>query len=541
MSKVGKNNKHLNKIFEMQNKLYSGKYTEEQLKIIDAIPWHKNKQRRTPSIAESKRILDATHYGMDYVKRRILEYAAARKRNPEIGKVLCLEGSPGVGKTTIAASIAKCLGLPLQKINMGSLTAGWELVGSNPTWANADAGMITRSIIKADTFNFVMLLDEIDKTAHNSANHVTPENTLLQIFDDNKRCFEDLFLGGISLDLSGILFVATCNNSALISPILLDRMELINIPEYSEQDKYKILTEYVIPELYSQYKISPRELIFDGSALSAIIKSCEGEGGIRSIRKNVDNVFLRAAYELESKRTKRLVFMGNDVYKTLSLNHAGGKKHTMKNGVGMVNTFVMRMESLEYVSIEVAISEGSGNWITTGIYLKENGSEHMDSKNRTIQDIDIARTALVQAGCIPNDYFIYKDVHIHFNHVKENTPVKGITLPIAAALYSAMVESALPDSALVFGELNILGDLLPAKRWPLYFEQARLIQARRIFMPTSIEAPLDGFPVVQSKSLATLLEQAVSSENNPLHKSRPIGFIHDEQQENIRAVKSVKI
>jgi len=505
------------------------RFNESQIRVIASLPKYEDMTRRQPDISEAKQILDATHYGMFWLKQRILEIAAALKRNPKIGYALCIEGPPGIGKTTMGETIARCLGRPFQKINFGSLVAGWELVGGNKSWTNADVGLITKSIIRAGTFKFVLLLDELDKTPKTTYNHVTPENTLLQILDDNNRSFQDFFLDGITFDLSNILFIATCNNSESISPILLDRMELIRIPAYSDNEKHVILSEYIIPELYKKFNIKRDEFKLDDSAISAIVGLGEGESGVRSIRKGAESVFLRASYELEVTKQKQIGFMGHDVYKITNLHNAGNKEFDFKYGVGVVNTLVRRKSGVDCISIEVAISDGAGKWVTTGIYPDENDYQYMEPGKRNVQDTDIAITALIQAGCISSDYFMYKDVHMHFGNISENTSVKGVSVPIAMALYSAITNSTLPGDSLVLGDTDVHGDLLPLKRWPLYIEQARRCRAKRVFMPTSIQKRVEGFPIFQSSRLDLMIEQAIVAGSDNRCKSRPIGFVHQEQ------------
>ncbi len=260
---------------------------DTQLVYLSKIPWNADGYSDV-SLADAKNILDKSHYGMETVKEKILRFIACQKHvGDTYGVVLLLVGPPGVGKTSIASTIAKAMGRKIEKISLAGISDALSLRGANSMYSDSKPGRVIEAVIHAQTRSAVILLDEIDKMG-SSTEHGDPAFVLLDILDSDRSAFIDGFLE-VAVDLSKVVFIATANNLREISPILQDRMEIIELPGYTLEERISIVTEYIWPELVKKYRLSAlrddEQLNFsiDKDALAYLIDTYTNEAGVRSL------------------------------------------------------------------------------------------------------------------------------------------------------------------------------------------------------------------------------------------------------------------
>lgn len=292
----------------VQEKLRSPHCTREQRRYLEKMPWGCTS---TPEIDLSfaKETLESSHFGMHDVKDQILRYIACQKHlGRSYGDVLLLVGPPGVGKTSIAKSIAKAMGRSFFKISLAGMSDAGPLRGYDANYKSPKPGHIVEGIIQTDTFSPLILLDEIDKVAKESSNG-DPAYVLLDILDSDRSNFIDDLLE-VPIDLSNIVFVATANSLKDISPILLNRFEIISLKGYSRDEKIKIVNQYLIPTLREEYKIASLNLEFTNELVEYIVDNLTNEPGIRSLRRYFKLI-------IESVITEK--YLGNDIAEKITI------------------------------------------------------------------------------------------------------------------------------------------------------------------------------------------------------------------------------
>lgn len=301
---------------------------DAQLLYLSKIPWGIY-QVKTKSISDAKDILNQTHSGMTQVKERILRYIACQKRIGEnYGSVLLLVGPPGVGKTSITTAVADAMGRNFTKISLAGAADADFLRGTSSIYSDSKPGMIIESIIRAESFTPLILLDEIDKMGA-STQHGSPEHALLHILDSDRKLFVDDFLS-IPVDLSQVIFIATANSTNNLSPILLNRLEIIKLSGYSKKDKLDILYKHVIPRLQSEYLLSEQEVTLSQKTAEYIIDNFTNEPGIRSLEQLIRNIFESIVFYIESGTPYSTSLTIGDVSSILGVSTPNRPKKTRK-------------------------------------------------------------------------------------------------------------------------------------------------------------------------------------------------------------------
>lgn len=320
---------------------------DTQLLYLSKIPWGELKIEKN-TIDEAKDILDETHSGMLQVKERILKYIACQKRvGNKYGAILLLVGPPGVGKTSIAGAIAKAMGRKFVKISLAGAADADFLRGTNSIYSDSKPGRIIDSIIKAGNFAPLILLDEIDKMGA-STQHGSPEYALLDILDGDRSNFIDDFLG-IPIDLSQVIFIATANNINNISPILLDRFEVIALSGYLKKEKLAIIEKHLIPNLYKEYILTEEDLQITSRLAEYLLDNFTNEPGIRSLEQLLRNIFETIVYYIDIGIEYDKILTIGEVNKILGIEE--NKKKISKKAIykKSVNINVRKREDIDSI------------------------------------------------------------------------------------------------------------------------------------------------------------------------------------------------
>ena len=423
------------------------------LETLLAMPWKKASQDNT-DVEHAKEILDADHYGLEKVKERILEYLAVKKLNKEgTGTILCLVGPPGTGKTSIAKSVAKALGRKYVRICLGGVRDEAELRGHRRTYVGAMPGRVITAVKNAKVKNPLILFDEIDKMV--SDGRGDPAAALLEILDpEQNKHFSDHYLE-LPFDLSKAFFICTANGTDTISRPLLDRMEVIELPGYTENEKFHIAKEHLWEKQLKQNGITRSQLTITDKALRTMILRYTREAGVRGLERKIASVCRKAAKAVaqadEGTKTKLRIsdrnikeYLGKPVYKPNAANE--------KPEVGIVRGLAWTSVGGETLEIEVVALNGTGKLELTGKLgdvMKESARIALTYVRFLVQDE------------VDEDYFEKHDIHIHVPEgaTPKDGPSAGITM--TTAIYSAVTGKPVRADIAMTGEVTLRGRVLP--------------------------------------------------------------------------------
>lgn len=423
------------------------------LETLLAMPWKKASQDNT-DVEHAKEILDADHYGLEKVKERILEYLAVKKLNKEgTGTILCLVGPPGTGKTSIAKSVAKALGRKYVRICLGGVRDEAELRGHRRTYVGAMPGRVIAAVKNAKVKNPLILFDEIDKMV--SDGRGDPAAALLEILDpEQNKHFSDHYLE-LPFDLSKAFFICTANGTDTISRPLLDRMEVIELPGYTENEKFHIAKEHLWAKQLKQNGITRSQLTITDKALRTMILRYTREAGVRGLERKIASVCRKAAKAVaqadEGTKTKLRIsdrnikeYLGKPVYKPNAANE--------KPEVGIVRGLAWTSVGGETLEIEVVALNGTGKLELTG----KLGDVMKESAR-----IALTYVCFLVQDEVDEDYFEKHDIHIHVPEgaTPKDGPSAGITM--TTAIYSAVTGKSVRADIAMTGEVTLRGRVLP--------------------------------------------------------------------------------
>lgn len=427
--------------------LESGKLKKEQVDQVVRLPWEKLNARPVIKEADAQELLDEKHVGLEDVKLRIMDYVYSDFRG---GAALLLVGPPGVGKTSIAIQIARAINRPWYEIPLSGIASAHEITGVDPTFSDAAPGEIVRAINYTDSFYPLIILDEIDKVGR-STEHGDPQNALLEVLDTNRSSFRDRFLN-IPLDLSNFVFIATANDLSDISPILSDRLEIIEIGGYNKELKKKILTEQIIPHITAAIIDSPdRTIYIDDSAVESIISKYSVTPGVRELYDATDRICRRANRQYKINHRKVVVTAGNLETYLGKPKRLGFERDGMPI-VGSANTAVLiSTKYAKVVAVQAKVLEGNGAVICTG------GIEGF-AKEAVRIATSLIRHYSSELG-ISLEYFSHKDIHVHSEYhplIKSNSCV---SLAVFVAIISNIFKKKVSLGHLFAGELQLDGSI----------------------------------------------------------------------------------
>ena len=416
-----------------------------------ALPWHTTTEDDLDQ-AHARKVLDREHYGLQKVKERILELLAVRKLNQDVkGQIICLVGPPGVGKTSIAHSIAECMNRKFARMSLGGVHDEAEIRGHRRTYIGAMPGRIISAITTAKSTNPVILLDEIDKLAGDYKGD--PSSALLEVLDpEQNRTFKDNYLD-IPFDLSEVLFITTANDASTIPGPLYDRMDVIELPSYTRTEKFNIAKRHLLPKQLKNNGLEGR-VTLTSSALYAIIDGYTREAGVRNLERTITSVLRKCAQQIAEGKEEKISVSAATVKALLGPEKVKPTFISRKDAVGIANGLAWTSVGGEMLPVEVAvIPNGSGK-------IEITGSLGDVMKESAQLAVTYARVHAEEYG-IAADKFKNTDLHIHAPEgaVPKDGPSAGVTL--TTALISALSGIPARHDLAMTGEITLHGNVLP--------------------------------------------------------------------------------
>ena len=415
------------------------------------LPWSKT-TKEDANVEKARKILDADHYGMEKVKERIIEYIAVKQLSPDIkGTILCLVGPPGTGKTSIAASVAKALNRKMARISLGGIHDEAEIRGHRKTYVGAMPGRIIAAVKQAGTKNPLLLLDEIDKLASDLRGD--PSAALLEALDaEQNSTFRDHFLE-LPFDLSDVLFVTTANSKDTIPRPLLDRMEVIELTSYTDEEKLQIAKRHLLPKQRKKHGLKASQLKVTDDAIREIISRYTRESGVRVLERRLAEICRKAAVRYVEGEAKSFSVTAGGIEKYLGAAKYKPEARAAKNEVGLACGLAWTSVGGEILSVEVSVVDGTGKLELTG-----NLGDIMKESARAAESYIRSRARELN---IDPEFYKNKDIHIHFPEgaVPKDGPSAGITITVA--LISALTGRAVRRDVAMTGEITLRGRILP--------------------------------------------------------------------------------
>jgi len=417
-----------------------------------AVPW-KKKSKEIRSIEHAEKILNEDHYGLEKIKDRILEFLAVRQlvKNPK-GSILCFVGPPGVGKTSLGMSIAKATGRKFVRMSLGGIRDEAEIRGHRRTYIGALPGQIIQSMKKAGTKNPVFMLDEIDKMASDFRGD--PASALLEVLDpEQNTSFQDHYLD-VEYDLSNVLFVATANVLDTIPGPLQDRMEIIRLHGYTEVEKLEIAKQYLVKKQREGNGLTTKQIVFEDSALKAIIRGYTREAGVRNLEREIGNVGRKVARKVvQTNADHKEVVTDETLESLLGVAKFRDSEVHAKSEVGLVTGLAWTSVGGVILQTEVQVLDGKGKLSATG----QLGDVMKESAEAALT---YTRSRSAHLG-LPKDFYRHVDIHVHVPEgaTPKDGPSAGIT--IATGLASALTKIKVRRDIAMTGEITLRGKVLP--------------------------------------------------------------------------------
>ena len=473
------------------------------------LPWQKE-SKDDDNIHRAEKILNQDHYGLEKVKERILEYLAVRILNKKgSSPILCLVGPPGTGKTSIARSVAKALNKEYVRISLGGVRDEAEIRGHRKTYVGAMPGRLVEGLRQAGVCNPLMLLDEIDKVSSDYKGDTS--SALLEVLDSEQNVhFRDHYVE-LPIDLSHVLFIATANNMQDIPKPLLDRMEVIEVNSYTENEKLHIAKDYLVEKQRKRHGLSKTQLTFSTHALESMIRYYTREAGVRGLERTIGEVCRKAAREFLDGRDTTLRITESNLKKYLGKEKVHFESANPHDQIGIVRGLAWTSVGGDTLQIEVNSMPGKGKLLMTG--------QMGDVMKESAQ---IALT-YVRSVCpkyqVENDYFETHDLHIHIpaGAVPKDGPSAGITM--ATAMLSAVTEKKVDAKVAMTGEITLRGHVLPIGGLKEKVLAAKKAGIKKVLVPEENRSDMEelseeitkGLQIVYVKEMKDVLKEALVS------------------------------
>lgn len=490
--KVEKEIKRLKKI---QSSSAEGGVIRTYVEWILALPWNKA-SKDNADIKLAEKILNEDHYGLEKVKERVLEYLAVVQLSKGLkGPILCLVGPPGTGKTSIAKSIARALNRNFVRMSLGGVRDEAEIRGHRRTYIGAIPGRIITAIKEAKTNNPVFLFDEVDKIGNDFRGD--PASALLEVLDpEQNKEFTDHYLE-IPFDLSKVMFITTANTTDSIPRPLLDRMEVIYVSGYTEEEKVNIAQQYLVPKKLKEHGLTERDLSFSETAIRTIINNYTRESGVRNLEREIANINRKAARKVAEKEKLTINITAANVEKYLGKKRFHYDKIEGENEIGVTTGLAWTVVGGDTLSIETTVVPGSGKLELTG----KLGEVMQESAKAGISYIRSRAKEL----SISEEFYKEKDIHIHIPEgaTPKDGPSAGVTM--CTSVVSALTGIPVRKDLAMTGEITLRGKVLPVGGIREKVLAAHRAGIKKIVMPKENEVDIDEIPANVRKRLTFVL------------------------------------
>ncbi|HPF87450.1 MAG TPA: endopeptidase La [Candidatus Limiplasma sp.] len=464
--------------------------------ILD-LPWGQTTEDNL-NLKHARKILDRDHYGLDDVKDRIIEYLAMLRMKKDMkGPILCFVGPPGVGKTSIVRAIADAVGRKFVQMSLGGVRDEAEIRGHRRTYIGAIPGRIISGIKQAGTMNPVFLFDEIDKMSSDFRGN--PAAAMLEVLDaEQNNAFRDHYLE-LPVDLSRVMFITTANTIDSIPPALLDRLEIIEVPSYTELDKLKIASKHLIPKQIKEHGLQPNSMKISNSVIARLIDGYTREAGVRKLERQIARLARKAAVEILNSHATTITISAAKLKDYLGAPRYVREDLEKEDLIGIVNGLAVTSVGGETLSVECSIMQGTGTLQLTG----KLGDVMQESAKAALSWVRMH----ADTWGIPANFFKEHDIHFHVPEgaVPKDGPSAGIAL--TTALTSALLSIPVRQSIAMTGEITLRGRVLPIGGLKEKLLAASRANLKEVLIPKGNEKDLEDVPdVVLHKLLITPVE-----------------------------------
>jgi len=443
--------KQLKRLGQMHPDSAEASVVRTYLDWLVEVPW-KQTTRDVLDIKKARDVLDEDHYGLDKIKERILEYLSVRKLNPDMkGPILCFIGAPGVGKTSLGKSIARAMNRKFVRISLGGIRDEAEIRGHRRTYIGALPGRIIQGLKQCGSRNPVFVMDEIDKLGADFRGD--PSAALLEALDPEQNTdFSDHYLN-LPFDLSRVLFILTANQPDTIPSALYDRMEVINLPGYTEEEKQVIAQKYLLPRQLTENGLKPENIHISGQAFGNIINQYTSEAGLRNLERELGTLCRKVARKIAEGETSRQKITAGNLHKYLGVPRYFPELDQEESQVGLSTGLAWTQSGGEAMYVEISLYAGKGELVLTGQL-----GEIMQESARAA--LTYARSGLKEYG-IEENVFENTDIHVHVpaGAIPKDGPSAGVAM--AVALISALTETPVNSEVAMTGEITLRGRVLP--------------------------------------------------------------------------------